>query len=245
MGGLGLGWLQGVDWSYFHSAVPCALPGRAPFCVPLPPSSPPSDLRYPCLSSRTPPSPAPFPLRIVPSTSSPSPFSPHPSQPTPFPLRPTSSLPAFLQPPWHPRRPAGPAADHQHGGLPFPLPPCPPITSPPLPPPCPQPFSPHGIPIDLLDRLLIISTEPYTEREIRLILDIRSVGLTGGWGGCARGAGGRRGCTRGAQVGTVLAGCNSVWLGPSIIRERFLEVHHASVGAAHSTTASYPMLHPL
>eukprot|EP00882_Tetradesmus_deserticola_P034842 GHRQ01040137.1.p2 GENE.GHRQ01040137.1~~GHRQ01040137.1.p2 ORF type:complete len:143 (+),score=52.82 GHRQ01040137.1:30-431(+) len=33
--------------------------------------------------------------------------------------------------------------------------------------------SPHGIPIDLLDRLLIISTEPYTEREIRQILDIR------------------------------------------------------------------------
>lgn len=33
--------------------------------------------------------------------------------------------------------------------------------------------SPHGIPIDLLDRLLIISTEPYTESEIRQILDIR------------------------------------------------------------------------
>jgi RuvB-like protein 2 len=33
--------------------------------------------------------------------------------------------------------------------------------------------SPHGIPIDLLDRLLIISTDPYTEEEIRLILDIR------------------------------------------------------------------------
>jgi RuvB-like protein 2 len=33
--------------------------------------------------------------------------------------------------------------------------------------------SPHGIPIDLLDRLLIISTEPYTEAEIRSILDIR------------------------------------------------------------------------
>ncbi|EFJ52472.1 hypothetical protein VOLCADRAFT_79082 [Volvox carteri f. nagariensis] len=33
--------------------------------------------------------------------------------------------------------------------------------------------SPHGVPIDLLDRLLIISTEPYTEKEIRLILDIR------------------------------------------------------------------------
>ena len=33
--------------------------------------------------------------------------------------------------------------------------------------------SPHGIPIDLLDRLLIISTEPYSEKEIRQILDIR------------------------------------------------------------------------
>lgn len=33
--------------------------------------------------------------------------------------------------------------------------------------------SPHGIPIDLLDRLLIIATEPYSEKEIRLILDIR------------------------------------------------------------------------
>ncbi|KAM5576794.1 hypothetical protein ABKV19_007572 [Rosa sericea] len=34
--------------------------------------------------------------------------------------------------------------------------------------------SPHGIPIDLLDRLLIITTQPYTEGEIRKILDIRS-----------------------------------------------------------------------
>jgi RuvB-like protein 2 len=33
--------------------------------------------------------------------------------------------------------------------------------------------SPHGIPIDLLDRLLIISTTPYTEDELRKILDIR------------------------------------------------------------------------
>ncbi|KAG4096014.1 RuvB-like 2 [Neocallimastix lanati (nom. inval.)] len=33
--------------------------------------------------------------------------------------------------------------------------------------------SPHGIPIDLLDRLLIISTEPYSEKEIRQILSIR------------------------------------------------------------------------
>ncbi|XP_077239724.1 uncharacterized protein LOC143880626 [Tasmannia lanceolata] len=34
--------------------------------------------------------------------------------------------------------------------------------------------SPHGIPIDFLDRLLIISTQPYTKDEIRKILDIRS-----------------------------------------------------------------------
>ena len=35
--------------------------------------------------------------------------------------------------------------------------------------------SPHGIPIDLLDRLLIISTQPYTEKEIKQILAIRCV----------------------------------------------------------------------
>lgn len=34
--------------------------------------------------------------------------------------------------------------------------------------------SPHGIPIDLLDRLLIIATSPYTEKETRQILKIRS-----------------------------------------------------------------------
>ena len=33
--------------------------------------------------------------------------------------------------------------------------------------------SPHGIPIDLLDRLLIINTQPYTEDEIKRILEIR------------------------------------------------------------------------
>lgn len=33
--------------------------------------------------------------------------------------------------------------------------------------------SPHGIPIDLLDRLLIIVTEPYKEKEIQKILHIR------------------------------------------------------------------------
>jgi RuvB-like protein 2 len=33
--------------------------------------------------------------------------------------------------------------------------------------------SPHGIPIDLLDRLLIIHTSPYNEKEVRQILDIR------------------------------------------------------------------------
>merc|ERR1711871_272648 len=33
--------------------------------------------------------------------------------------------------------------------------------------------SPHGIPIDLLDRLMIVSTSPYSEAEIRKILHIR------------------------------------------------------------------------
>merc|ERR1712087_116506 len=31
--------------------------------------------------------------------------------------------------------------------------------------------SPHGLPIDLLDRMLIISTTPYTQKEITQILD--------------------------------------------------------------------------
>ena len=34
--------------------------------------------------------------------------------------------------------------------------------------------SPHGIPIDFLDRLLIISTQPYSEAEMRQIIDIRA-----------------------------------------------------------------------
>lgn len=33
--------------------------------------------------------------------------------------------------------------------------------------------SPHGIPLDLLDRLLIIMTTPYTEKELKAILSIR------------------------------------------------------------------------
>lgn len=33
--------------------------------------------------------------------------------------------------------------------------------------------SPHGLPLDLLDRLLIITTEMYSEEEIKMILDIR------------------------------------------------------------------------
>jgi RuvB-like protein 2 len=33
--------------------------------------------------------------------------------------------------------------------------------------------SPHGIPLDLLDRLLIISTRPYSEKELKAILTIR------------------------------------------------------------------------
>merc|ERR1712164_138074 len=33
--------------------------------------------------------------------------------------------------------------------------------------------SPHGLPVDLLGRMLIISTQPYSQREIRKIVDIR------------------------------------------------------------------------
>jgi RuvB-like protein 2 len=33
--------------------------------------------------------------------------------------------------------------------------------------------SPHGIPLDLLDRLMIISTRPYSEKELKSILTIR------------------------------------------------------------------------
>lgn len=35
--------------------------------------------------------------------------------------------------------------------------------------------APHGIPLDLLDRLLIITTEPYSRDEIKTIIDIRAV----------------------------------------------------------------------
>lgn len=35
--------------------------------------------------------------------------------------------------------------------------------------------SPHGIPVDLLDRMLIISTEKYGAEEVREILGIRLV----------------------------------------------------------------------
>ncbi|MCQ4153781.1 MAG: RuvB-like helicase [Archaeoglobales archaeon] len=35
--------------------------------------------------------------------------------------------------------------------------------------------APHGIPLDLLDRLLIITTEPYSREEIRNIIDIRAL----------------------------------------------------------------------
>lgn len=33
--------------------------------------------------------------------------------------------------------------------------------------------SPHGLPLDLLDRALIITTEPYKDKEIQQILEIR------------------------------------------------------------------------
>lgn len=35
--------------------------------------------------------------------------------------------------------------------------------------------APHGIPLDLLDRLLIITTEPYSRDEIRTIIEIRAI----------------------------------------------------------------------
>ena len=33
--------------------------------------------------------------------------------------------------------------------------------------------SPHGLPVDLLDRVLIVSTRPYAEAEVRQIISIR------------------------------------------------------------------------
>ena len=33
--------------------------------------------------------------------------------------------------------------------------------------------SPHGLPMDLLDRVLIVSTKPYTEDDIQQIIQIR------------------------------------------------------------------------
>ena len=33
--------------------------------------------------------------------------------------------------------------------------------------------SPHGIPIDLLDRMIIIATQPYDEKDLKHILKIR------------------------------------------------------------------------
>ena len=35
--------------------------------------------------------------------------------------------------------------------------------------------SPHGLPVDLLDRVLIVSTKPYTEEDIEQIIKIRCV----------------------------------------------------------------------
>lgn len=33
--------------------------------------------------------------------------------------------------------------------------------------------SPHGLPVDLLDRVLIVSTKPYTEEDVQQIIQIR------------------------------------------------------------------------
>ena len=35
--------------------------------------------------------------------------------------------------------------------------------------------SPHGLPVDLLDRVLIVSTRPYTEEDVQEIIKIRYV----------------------------------------------------------------------
>lgn len=35
--------------------------------------------------------------------------------------------------------------------------------------------SPHGLPVDLLDRVLIVSTQPYTEEDVMEIIKIRCV----------------------------------------------------------------------
>ena len=37
--------------------------------------------------------------------------------------------------------------------------------------------SPHGLPMDLLDRVLIVSTKPYSEDDIQQIIQIRSVDI--------------------------------------------------------------------
>jgi len=71
--------------------------------------------------------------------------------------------------------------------------------------------SPHGIPIDLLDRLLIISTQPYSEPELRTILDIRCEEEDVEMAGAARPAAAlawvpcrRRLCVTGSPVGPPL-----------------------------------------
>jgi hypothetical protein len=51
--------------------------------------------------------------------------------------------------------------------------------------------APHGIPVDLLDRLVIIRTLPYTPAEMVQILAIRA--QVGGWFGGGRRCGGRAG----------------------------------------------------
>jgi hypothetical protein len=64
----------------------------------------------------------------------------------------------------------------------------------PLPPPPPSPqirgtdmSSPHGLPVDLLDRLVIIRTLPYTPQEMVQILAIRAqvgAGVPASWCSC-------------------------------------------------------------
>lgn len=75
--------------------------------------------------------------------------------------------------------------------------------------------APHGIPIDLLDRLLIINTQPYSEKEIRRILDIRWG--RGGGGGIPKNRSARPGA-RPPRIGagpSVCTGAARPWLRPA------------------------------
>jgi hypothetical protein len=83
--------------------------------------------------------------------------------------------------------------------------------------------SPHGIPIDLLDRLLIVSTSPYSEKDTNQILRIRcgqaqAVCLRGrdteggvGGGDWSKGSGSMARAREGEAEWGILAGDHPLW----------------------------------